>query len=178
LSCREEEEFVLHVGLDLGRKRVEVCLISDQGELIDRFTAIPDRDGLHGLARRVSVYGEPVCGVVESMNGARFVHDELVGHGWEVLVADAQKVKGLAPLACKTDKIDARVLGELSFRDLVPAIWLPTFELRREREISRFRLHLVKHRSTLKNRVHSTLITLGHQRRSVTARSARSRRRR
>jgi transposase len=104
LSCREEEEFVLHVGLDLGRKRVEVCLISDQGELIDRFTAIPDRDGLHGLARRVSVYGEPVCGVVESMNGARFVHDELVGHGWEVLVADAQKVKGLAPLACKTDK--------------------------------------------------------------------------
>ena len=95
---------MLHVGLDLGRKRVEVCLISDQGELMDRFTAIPDRDGLHGLARRVAVYREPVRGVVESMNGARFVHDELVAHGWEVLVADAQKVKGLAPLAVKTDK--------------------------------------------------------------------------
>ena len=81
-----------------------------------------------------------------------------------MLVADAQKVKGLAPLACKTDKIDSGVLAELSFRDLVPAIWLPTFELRREREISRWRLHLVKHRSTLKNRVHSTLITFGHQR--------------
>ena len=39
-----------------------------------------------------------------------------------------------------------------------------TIELRREREISRWRLHLVKHRSTLKNRVHSTLITFGHQR--------------
>jgi transposase len=95
---------VLHVGLDLGRKRVEVCLISDQGELIDRFTAAPDRDGLHGLASRVAVYDQSVRGVVESMNGARFVHDELVAHGWEVLVADAQKVKGLAPLACKTDK--------------------------------------------------------------------------
>jgi transposase len=99
------------------------------------------------------------------MNGARFVHDELVADGWEVLVADAQKVKGLAPLACKTDKIDSRVLAELSFRDLVPAIWLLTVELRREREISRWRLHLVKHRSTLKNRVHSTLIAFGHQRR-------------
>jgi len=155
---------VLHVGLDLSRKQVEVCLISDHGELIDRLEAIPDRDGLHGLACRVAVYGEPVRAVVESMNGARFVHDELVAHGWEVLVADAQKVKGLAPLACKTDKIDSRVLAELSFRDLVPAIWLPTLELRREREISRWRLHLVKHRSTLKNRVHSTLITFGHQR--------------
>jgi hypothetical protein len=99
------------------------------------------------------------------MNGARFVHDELVADGWGVLVADAQKVKGLAPLACKTDKIDSRVLAELSFRDLVPAIWLLTVELRREREISRWRLHLVKHRSTLKNRVHSTLIAFGHQRR-------------
>ena len=35
---------------------------------------------------------------------------------------------------------------------------------RRQREISRWRLHLVKHRSTLKNRVHSTLITFGLQR--------------
>jgi transposase len=155
---------VLHVGLDLSPKRVEVCLMSDQGELLDGFEATPDRDGLYGLARRVAVYGEPVRGVVESMNGARFVYDELSAQGWEVLVADAQKVKGLAPLACKTDKIDSRVLAELSFRDLVPAIWLPTLELRREREISRWRLHLVKHRSTLKNRVHSTLITFGHQR--------------
>ncbi len=155
---------MLHVGLDLSRKRVDVCLISGEGELLDGFCAPADRDGLHGLARRLAVYGEPVRGVVESMNGARFVHDELVCHGWEVLVADAQKVKGMAPLACKTDKVDARVLAELSFRDLVPAIWLPTLELRREREISRWRLHLVKHRSTLKNRVHCTLITFGHQR--------------
>jgi transposase len=56
------------------------------------------------------------------------------------------------------------VLAELSFRDLVPAIWLPPFELRREREIARFRLHLVKHRSTLKNRIHATLIAFGYQR--------------
>jgi transposase len=154
---------LLHVGLDLSRKRVDVCLISDQGELIDQFPAPADRDGLFGLTRRVAVYDEPVRGVIESMNGARFVHDELVTRGWEVLVADAHRVKGLAPLACKTDKIDARVLAELSLRDLVPAIWLPTPELRREREISRWRLHLVKHRSILKNRVHSTLIAFGYQ---------------
>ena len=154
---------MLHVGLDLSRKRIDVCLISDQGELVDQFRAPADRDGLYGLTRRVAVYDAPVRGVVESMNGARFVHDELVAHGWEVLIADAQRVKGLAPLACKTDRIDARVLAELSLRDLVPAIWLPSPELRREREISRYRLHLVKHRTTLKNRVHSTLIAFGYQ---------------
>ncbi len=54
--------------------------------------------------------------------------------GWEVEVADAQKVKGLAPLTCKTDKIDAWVLAKLSRRELVPAIWLPAFQQRAERE--------------------------------------------
>jgi transposase len=95
---------MLHVGLDLSRRRVDVCLISSEGELVEHFRAPADRDGLYGLTRRVAVYDEPVRGVVESMNGARFVHDELVKYGWEVLVADAQRVKGLAPLACKTDK--------------------------------------------------------------------------
>jgi transposase len=37
--------------------------------------------------------------------------------GWEVEIADAQKVKGLVPLACKTDRIDAWVLAELCLRD-------------------------------------------------------------
>jgi len=60
------------------------------------------------------------------MNGARFVHDRLELAGWQVEIADAQKVKGLAPLACKTDRIDAWVLAELCRRDLVPAIWYPT----------------------------------------------------
>jgi transposase len=95
------------------------------------------------------------------MNGARFVHDTLELAGWEVDIADAQKVKGLAPLACKTDKIDAWVLAELSRRDLVPAIWLPDPAVRGERERARFRLHLVRHRVMLKNRIHASLMSFG-----------------
>jgi transposase len=152
---------MLHAGLDLSRKRLDVCLLSEHGELVERLAAPPDADELRGLARRVG-WDEPVRGVIESMTGARFVHDTLEQLGWEVLIADAQKVKGLAPLACKTDKIDAQVLAVLSHRDLVPVIWLPDPGVRREREQARFRLHLVKHRSMLKHRIHSTLITFGH----------------
>jgi transposase len=71
----------------------------------------PDADGLRGLARRVDVFDEPVSAAIESMNGARFVHDSLEELGWQVEIADAQKVKGLAPLAGKTDRIDAWVLA-------------------------------------------------------------------
>jgi transposase len=76
-------------------------------------------------------------------------------------MADAQKVEGLAPLAAKTDRIDAYVLAELARRDLVPAIWLPTPGVRAERERARFRLHLVRHRAALKARIHASLIAHG-----------------
>jgi transposase len=124
----------------------------------------PDTDGLRGFARRVADRYGPleVRAAVESMNGARFVHDTLQRCGWQVEVADAQKVKGLAPLACKTDRIDAWVLAELSRRDLVPAIWLPAFEQRQERERARWRLFLVRKRSSLKHRVHAQLLAFGH----------------
>jgi transposase len=152
---------MLHAGLDLSRRKVDVCLISEAGAVVDEWASPPDADGLHGLARRAGMHALEVRGVIESMNGARFVHDTLEEFGWEVLIADAQKVKGLAPLACKTDRIDARVLAQLSFHDLVPAIWLPDPAVRRERELARFRLHLVRHRTSLKNRIHGTLITFG-----------------
>jgi transposase len=151
---------MLHAGLDLSRARLDVCLLDEAGELVARTAAPPDADGLRGLVERVR--GERVRAVIESMTGARFVHDTLEQLGWEVLVADAQKVKGLAPLACKTDRIDAQVLAVLSQRDLVPAIWLPDPSVRAERELARYRLHLVRHRTTLKNRVHATLMTFGH----------------
>ena len=153
---------MLHAGLDLSRKKLDVCLLSDEGEHLDQLAVPPDVDSLRALARRVGeVHRQPVCAVIESMTGARIVHDTLEQQGWSVEIADAQKVKGLAPLACKTDKIDSKVLAVLSHRDLVPAIWLPDPRVRDERELARFRLHLVKHKSALKCRIHSTLINFG-----------------
>jgi hypothetical protein len=79
-------------------------------ELVRELTAFPDAGGLKALAQRVEAHDQPVRGVIESMTGARFVHDTLEQAGWGVEIVDAQKVKGLAPLAVKTDRIDARVL--------------------------------------------------------------------
>jgi len=58
---------MLHAGLDLSRKRLDVCLLSDHAEVVEEFAAPPDIDGLRGLARRVAAHGVPVRGVIESM---------------------------------------------------------------------------------------------------------------
>jgi transposase len=152
---------MLYVGLDLSRKRLDFHVLDGAGATLEVGAVPPDADGLCGFVARVARFGGPVRAAIESMNGARFVHDQLEQAGWQVEIADALRVKGLAPLACKTDRIDAWVLAELARRELVPALWLPDPQVRGERERARFRLHLVRHRSSLKQRVHAVLLAHG-----------------
>jgi hypothetical protein len=96
--------------------------------------------GCAAFEARAAMWGPAVRGVIESMDGARFVHDRLEEDGWEG--ADRRRrpgSRGWRPLACKTDEIDARVLATLAVRDLVPEIWLPDPSVRRERELARFK---------------------------------------
>jgi transposase len=151
---------MLYVGLDLSRKRLDWQALAADGQRAAIGAVPPDADGLARLVRRIGAE-QAVVAVIESMSGARFVHDRLELAGWDVRIANAVKARGIAPLACKTDTIDTWVLAELARLDLVPEIWLPDPAVRAERERARFRLHLVKHRSALKNRVHAVLFQHG-----------------
>jgi transposase len=128
------------------------------GEIADEGLVPADEDGLAKLVLRV---GPEVRACVEMMSGAVWVRDRLQSAGWQVEVADARKVKGLAPLACKTDKVDARVLAELCRRDLVPAVWLPSLDDRALRERLKRRMHLVRMRTMARNRIHGVLSQWG-----------------
>jgi hypothetical protein len=37
---------MLHAGLDLSRRRIDVCLLSAGGEVVEEFASPPDGDGL------------------------------------------------------------------------------------------------------------------------------------
>jgi hypothetical protein len=82
---------------------LDVCLVDGLGGRVWVGAVWPDVDGLAGLGRRVGERHGPVAvrAAIESMDGARFVRDSLERLGWGVEIADAAKVKGLAPLACK-----------------------------------------------------------------------------
>ena len=88
---------MFYAGLDLSRKRVDVCAVDRDGVVVAEMAAAPDADGLAGLAARLARLGRARA-AIESMTGARFVHDTFECCGWRVEVADAQKVKGLAGL--------------------------------------------------------------------------------
>jgi hypothetical protein len=44
---------MLHVGLDLRRKRVDVHVMNDAGDSVDTWAVLPDRGGPRALVRRL-----------------------------------------------------------------------------------------------------------------------------
>jgi hypothetical protein len=59
-SADQEASPMLYAGLDLSRKRVDVCLLDEDGECVTVTAAPPDADGLRGLAERLAGHGDPI----------------------------------------------------------------------------------------------------------------------
>jgi transposase len=149
---------VNYVGIDWAYGRAAFCAMGEGGEISAEGVISADEDGLAKLVLRL---GKEAKAAVEMMSGAVWVRDRLESSGWQVQVAHARKVRDVAPLACKTDKVDARVLAELRRRDLVPELWLPSPEDRALRERLRRRAHLVKTRTSARNRIFGLLTQFG-----------------
>ncbi len=147
-----------YVGIDWAYGRAAFCSMNETGSIEAEGMIAASEDG---LARLVLKVGTEVKACVEMMSGAVWVRDQLALAGWEVQVAHARKVRDIAPLACKTDKVDARVLAELRRRDLVPELWVPPPEDRALRERLRRRMHLVKTRTAARNRIFGLLTQFG-----------------
>jgi transposase len=147
-----------YVGIDWAYRRAAWCALTKGGEIEGEGMIPADEDG---LARLVLGLGTEVEACVETMSGAAWVKDRLEAAGWSVAVANAGKVRDVAPLACKTDKVDARVLAELCRRELVPAVWVASLEDRAIRERLRRRAHLVKLRTSHRNRIFGLLTQFG-----------------
>jgi transposase len=151
---------MLPAGLDPSRHRLDAHLLDQHGGTVQVTTAPPDADGPRGLAGRSAVHGQPVRAAIESMNGARFVHDQLELAGWQVAIADAQKVKGLAPWRADRPNRCPGAGRALPPRP-GPRALAPHPGVRAERERARWRLRLVRHRTALKHRIHATVVAFG-----------------
>jgi transposase len=149
---------VQYLGIDWAYRRAAWCARGEGAAIVGEGAVPADEDG---LVRLVLTCGTEVKACVEMMSGAIWVRDRLAAAGWQVQVAHAGKVRDVAPLACKTDRVDARVLSELCRRDLVPALWIPSLDDRALRERLRRRMHLVRLRASAMNRIFGLLTQWG-----------------
>ena len=74
-----------------------------------------------------------------------------------VMIANPLQVKAIAHAQVKTDKIDAGTLANLYAAGYLPEIWTPDADTERMRRLECRRYQVVRHRTRIKNEVHSIL---------------------
>jgi transposase len=112
------------------------------------------RAGLEGFGHSLGKEDEVV---IEATGNAMAVVRVLSPFVARVIVANPLQVKAIAHAHVKTDKIDAGVLASLRAADFLPEIWLPDAETERLRRLVARRNQVVRHRTQIKNEVHSIL---------------------
>jgi hypothetical protein len=110
-----------YVGIDWAYRRAAWCALTEEGRIEGEGMVAADEDG---LARLVLGLGTEIKACVETMSGAVWVKDQLETAGWSVSVANARKVRDVAPLAADpADRSRARAdralrsEGEAAFDD-------------------------------------------------------------
>lgn len=145
---------MITLGIDCHKKYSQVAVLNAQGKFLMDAKLANTKEQFSQLLKELD---EPCEAVIEAGYTWGTMYDLLSEMGVEVTVAHALKVKAIASAKIKTDKIDARVLAELLKAHLIPEVYVPSKDIRQQKDILRQRCWLLKFRTALKNRIHQLL---------------------
>jgi len=151
----------VYVGIDVHRKRSQVAVINEGGEVLAN--------------RNVPNGTQPVLGVIGGLPpGTPVAFEAAFGWGWLVELLEDYgfaphlvhplQCKAIASARLKNDKAGAAILAQLLRADLLPEAWIAPPPVRQLRAMLRHRAQLVRLRTLLHNRIHAILADHGHGR--------------
>jgi transposase len=150
-----------YVGIDVHRKRSQVAVIDQDGEVL------ANRNVPNGVTPILSVIGGLPSGTpaaFEAAFGWGWLVELLEDYGFEPHLVHPLQCKAIASARLKNDKVDAAILAQLLRADLLPEAWIAPPEVRQLRALLRHRVQLVRLRTLLRNRIHAVLADHGHGR--------------
>jgi transposase len=145
------------IGIDLHRRRSQVAVIDEHGELALSRRIVNDRETF------LELLGDPDSAHValEATYGWEWLAELLEEAGYDVHLAHPLRTRAIAAARVKTDAIDAKTLAHLLRAGFLPEAYVAPRELRDLRELLRHRATLTRMRSAVKNRVHAILAKHG-----------------
>jgi hypothetical protein len=121
---------MLFVGIDLHKKTIAVCVVSQERTIVLRKTLLcaePER------ARKFFAELGPFQAVVEATASYEWLWQLLEPLANRLVLAHPKKLRVIAESTRKTDRLDAQVLAEFLALDMIPAAYRPTPRQRQHR---------------------------------------------
>jgi transposase len=147
-----------YIGVDLHQAFLQVCAVDETGRRCweARYATTPA--GIAAWLTRC----EPTARVaVEASGPTWWFVDQVRATVPPIWVVDAARTRLKAGYAAKTDRLDAQRLADALRRDSVVRVWYPPPALRDLRELSRYRISLVRTATALRQRLRALLLRHG-----------------
>jgi transposase len=147
---------MLYVGLDLHTKQITSCVLNGDGKLRERWQ-VPQVDQ---LIERLVRLPQPFKVTYEAGCGYGRFHELLSPIAADVMVANPGQLRLIYGSKKKNDRNDAEKLAKLLYLDAIPAVHVPSAEVRAWRELIVFRHRLTEKTTRSKNGLRALLRTL------------------
>jgi len=143
-----------YIAFDAHKRYTLASVVRPDGQLVREQRIAHERGARQEFLGRCE-RGSPVA--VETIGNWYWIVDEIEAAGCLPRLVHARKAKLMMGEINKTDTLDVRGLNRLQQAGTLPTVWIPSGELRDQRDLPRTRMVLVRQRTQLKNRVHATL---------------------
>jgi transposase len=151
----------VYVGIDVHRKRSQVAVIGQDGEVLTNRNVPNGTETILGVIGGLPP-GTPAA--FEAAFGWGWLVELLEDYGFTPHLVHPLQCKAIASARLKNDKVDAAILAQLLRADLLPEAWIAPPAVRQLRALLRHRAQLVRLRTLLRNRIHAVLADHGHGR--------------
>ena len=146
---------IKYVGIDVGKRKCQTCIMEENATVIDEFVFSNDSDGISLLLSKL----DDECRAVMESTGNYWVriYDALEKNGIETKLANPLMMKAVSYPSIKNDRKSARTLARLLKADLIYECYVPSYEARSARNLLRYRSSLVKIQTMVRNQTHALL---------------------
>lgn len=146
-------------GIDAHATYVVVAIVNKAGELVQKPTRITNKE-VHRLVELLSQY-RPIEVVVETSPAWPWLYDLLQAERHGFVLAHAKKLRAIAESNYKRDEADAELLARMRLAGLIPEVYPKDVEARERAVLIRHRARLVRLRTSMANRIHAEIHTVG-----------------
>jgi transposase len=145
---------MLYAGVDTRKKYSRIVVTDSRGAKVVQASLTNDVDSFRDFFLQLN---ERATAVVEAGRTWRVVYGLLEDMGIEPVLANPLKTRAIAEARIKADTIDARTLADLLRANSIPAVHVPSRQVRAQKSLLRQRLWLIGIRTMIKNRIYHIL---------------------
>ena len=146
------------VGLDVHMTHTNASILDARGKKVKRLKI---RGPWPGIADELAKLRGRLFVCYEASCGYGYLYDLLRKVARRVVVAHPGQLRLIFRSKRKNDRVDAEKLAKLLFLDEVPAVYVPSHDVRAWRQLIQFRIRMVNKRTRAKNSCRALLRSVG-----------------